>query len=336
MTPPERRVARVNATRILNLLGRGITWEQANEENEDLVAKRAGGSLGVLVRNDPDSPFEQAAFALQPGGISDLVETQYGFHVIWRPPLSRVWEDYKAGIEQKLLEIREAEFIAELEERWDIRVRSNAPDAMREAVSSPLMTIESGRVIGDYRGGRFTSVDFVRWLQALSGTVAQSVGTAPDEQLMELARTLIRNEVLVLEARESGVTYREGDFTELRDRLRDELDMLRRGLRFDSALADVTALEQRVAAVGEAILEFYRLSADNRSERVVVPAFVADKLRSDMDWEISVAGIEQALDRALAIRAELSAQGEWPLPEELTDSAAPVFSPDSADSDANQ
>ncbi len=304
MSPPERQEARVRANRLLSRLGTGLSWEEANEQNEDPVAKREGGSIGVLVRGTAAPEFEEVAFRLQPGGVSDVVETQFGLHIIWRPALERVWDEYEAAVEEELLGRLEDVFLAEL-------------------------------VVGNYRGGEFTTADFVRWLQVLPEPVHMSVSTAPDEQLMELARTLVRNEVLILEAKEAGTNYREGDFASLQQRLRYELDRVRQVLPFDSAFAGLTTDEERLQAVAEVILAYYHTMATSRIRSVVIPAFVADKLRHDMDWEVSSVGLDQVVERADLLRAELVASGAWPPPSEPA-SVGIDASPDSSGNDPNE
>jgi peptidyl-prolyl cis-trans isomerase SurA len=56
----------------------------AREYSDDARSAPTGGNLGTFVRDTMDRRFEAAAFALQEGQISDIVETPYGFHIIRR------------------------------------------------------------------------------------------------------------------------------------------------------------------------------------------------------------------------------------------------------------
>ena len=61
----------------------GANFEQlAKKYSEDPGSKDKGGDLGWLVHGQTVAEFDKAAFSLPKGAISDLIRTQYGFHII--------------------------------------------------------------------------------------------------------------------------------------------------------------------------------------------------------------------------------------------------------------
>ena len=54
----------------------------AREHSTDEATAPNGGDLGFVERGQTVPPFETALFALDPGGVSDVVESPFGFHII--------------------------------------------------------------------------------------------------------------------------------------------------------------------------------------------------------------------------------------------------------------
>ncbi|EPY49878.1 peptidyl-prolyl cis-trans isomerase Pin1 [Schizosaccharomyces cryophilus OY26] len=68
-----------------NLLKEGVVnINDLAMQESDCSSARRGGDLGFFGRNEMQKPFEDAAFALQPGELSHVVETNSGYHLIQR------------------------------------------------------------------------------------------------------------------------------------------------------------------------------------------------------------------------------------------------------------
>jgi parvulin-like peptidyl-prolyl isomerase len=63
---------------------RGVDFAQLAKDTSDGPSGVEGGVLPPFAREQMVKPFSDAAFALRPGEVSGVVETQFGFHVILR------------------------------------------------------------------------------------------------------------------------------------------------------------------------------------------------------------------------------------------------------------
>jgi len=70
------------AEKLLQDLKRGANFEAVARENSTCPSKAKGGDLGWFGPGQMVKAFEEAVIKLRPGGLSALVSTQFGLHII--------------------------------------------------------------------------------------------------------------------------------------------------------------------------------------------------------------------------------------------------------------
>lgn len=106
-TRTERRAFAESLLKQLNEGKDFATLARANSDDPGSAAK--GGELGKFKRGTMVKPFEDAVFAMKPGDISELVETDFGFHIIKMEEyieagitsLAESMDQVKAGLRQE-------------------------------------------------------------------------------------------------------------------------------------------------------------------------------------------------------------------------------------------
>jgi len=170
--------ARQRGEEILDQLRAGADFaELAKEHSEDPATAANGGDVGFFARGAMVPEFENEAFSLEPGEISDLVATNYGLHIIKVTEVTRV--DSRALAESALRQ-EEGEKLAQnlaakvahevstssnLEtaaERYNLEIQETPlfslgdvlPDLrVRNDFNQQVFTLSQGQTIGPYDQG---------------------------------------------------------------------------------------------------------------------------------------------------------------------------------------
>ena len=77
-----RKRALIEINNIKDKLNEGADFAELAKKYSEGPSAKNGGDLGFVEKGTLVKPFEDAAFALIPGEVSDVVETKFGFHLI--------------------------------------------------------------------------------------------------------------------------------------------------------------------------------------------------------------------------------------------------------------
>jgi len=70
------------AKAVLEELKKGASFSKIAQERSLCPSKKRGGDLGFFGRGQMVKEFEKAAFTLKKGDTSEIVKTQFGYHII--------------------------------------------------------------------------------------------------------------------------------------------------------------------------------------------------------------------------------------------------------------
>ncbi|MCK5553714.1 MAG: peptidyl-prolyl cis-trans isomerase, partial [Deltaproteobacteria bacterium] len=134
---------REEAEGVLSELQGGVDFEHlALTRSADKRTSQKLGKIGWVARGRLDPDFERAAFSLNVGEISDIVETRFGFHIIRlenrRDEELMDFSKAKRMVHKKVVDKKRRErvqyWIGKLRERSDIEINEKRVEEVRKAL----------------------------------------------------------------------------------------------------------------------------------------------------------------------------------------------------------
>jgi peptidyl-prolyl cis-trans isomerase D len=121
--------------------------ELAKKNSEDEASAKNGGDLDYFGKGRMVPEFDAAVFAMQPGQISDLVKTQYGYHIIKlvdkKPATTRPLAEVRQQLSDQLAYQRAQAQAADLAQTLEKQIKSPG-DLDKVAKGQGLTVQESG------------------------------------------------------------------------------------------------------------------------------------------------------------------------------------------------
>lgn len=119
-------------------LKEGGDFAELAKKYSDCPSNAKGGDLGYFGRRQMVKPFEEAAFSLKPGEISDITETDFGYHLIKagdrKPGTITDYKDVKDKLVQYLKQVKTGEevkkYIEKLKEQ--AKIERFLPEAKKQ------------------------------------------------------------------------------------------------------------------------------------------------------------------------------------------------------------
>jgi len=135
-----KQQARQKAEELLEKIKQGADFaELAREHSDDPGSAEQGGDVGWFGRRQMVKEFTDAAFALQPGEVSGVVETPFGFHIIKvegkRVELPKDFEENKQRYIDEQQSYREYEAWTEYKRNLKQQANIDIPDPEFQAMA---------------------------------------------------------------------------------------------------------------------------------------------------------------------------------------------------------
>ena len=303
-SPGERSAAQRKVAGILARARAGADFAAlARQNTDDRASQQTGGVMNAAPRGAYVTPFDSAGWRLQPGEISGIIASPFGFHIIRRPSLPEVRRQLQDFLEVSAGRRLDSLYMDSLGTTHHLKVKSGAPATLRAALDDPESGRNSSKALATFDGGSLTVREMLRWTGSMPPQMVAQLKSATDTQMGGFVRALAQNVLLIADAKTNGASLTPEEYGVLRANFLATLDTLRYAMGITADVADSTAsvADRETAAqlqVSSYIARLLRREAPARA----IPGPMTWYLRDRLPYRLNTAGIARAAELALARR----------------------------------
>jgi hypothetical protein len=303
-TPEEKAAARKQAQKAIATVKGGVPFSQvAPQVSSDQGSARDGGYLPPGPRGQFVPAFDTVAWNLAPGEMSGPVESQFGIHVIRRPPLTEVQDRLDQYLQARQVGILDSLYMDSLAAQKHLKIEADAPKLMKDAISNPDKDAKSAKALATYDGGKLSVQEFLRWARVLPPQVTGQLKTAPDSMLTRFARILATNVLLVNQADSAGIQPTAAQWAEMTQQYSLQLDTVKAHMDLGAAADSSGSEAERLKVAGTKVDAYMDQILTGAKRFTPLPASIAMVLREHNKVELSDPGVAKALEIGRARQA---------------------------------
>jgi peptidyl-prolyl cis-trans isomerase D len=233
--------------------------ELAKKNSEDTGSAPKGGDLDFVVRGQTVPEFEQAAFSLKPGEVSQAIKTMYGFHILKveakEEAKVKTFAEVKSELATELSKGRAREKMEALAEQIRTALVKSPAEAEKVAAAAGIKPVKSEKA------GRGDPIQEV----GINATFDESAWSLPKNGVTPIFP--FGQDKLVVAQVTNIFPVRQAEFSEVEPQVRSALEMFKGQQLAATKAAEATAAVKRPGADLKAIAK--QLGVEVQSSEMV-------------------------------------------------------------------